>query len=65
MAVTFKRAGVPDDAGKPIRDGFDSSIYSKPVNEHQYILCTEVRPKYEQQHTSFAAMTAIRVVEGD
>ena len=45
-------------AGKLIRDDFDSKIYSKCVNEHRYTPCTETQPKCEQQHTSFAVMTA-------
>ena len=43
---------------KLIRDSFDSRIYSKCVNEHRYTPCTEAQPKCEQQHTSFAVMTA-------
>ena len=43
---------------KLIRDGFDGKIYSKCVNEHRYTPCTKTQPKCEQQHTSFAVMTA-------
>ena len=44
--------------GKLIRDSFDSKIYSKCVNEQRYTPRTEMRPKCEQQRTSFAVMIA-------
>ena len=50
-------------ACKLIRDGFDSKIYYKCGNEHQYTPCTETQPKCEQKRTSIAVMTAKLALE--
>ena len=68
--VVLKCSGAERRGGKAthltsklIRDSFDNKIYSKCVNEHRYMPWTETQPRCEQQHTSFAVMTANLVLD--